>query len=229
MQLPYTSSPHAKSSRTPSANASAQMVMASCPLVWNTRSAGRPITWDFTGSAMCSAGIHCRAPISACPVLSRTYDKCTVLMPFSTLPAHPMYCLLTPAVDWPFFSCPDSSSAPIRRPRRRPDRRAASSRPATANRRTTPITANVSQQARFSSRCVRSGVRSPACWAMLQPFRFARPLITAPAYFRACSHGSTRANDGFIRPSSSARFRWPSPAHKLTAAAAFGFVVFTHA
>jgi hypothetical protein len=64
---------------------------------------------------------------------------------------------------------------------------------------------------------------------MLQPFRFATPLITAPAYFPACSHGSTRANDGLISPSSSARFRRASPAHKLTAAAAFGFVVFTNA
>jgi hypothetical protein len=152
-----------------------------------------------------------------------------VLIPFSTPPAHPMCCRLTPAVAWPFFSCPDSSSAPIRKPARRPVRRAASSRPDTANRRTTPITANVSQQTRFSSRCVRSGVRSPTCSAMLRPFRFGRPLITAPAYFPACTHGSTRANDGLISPSSSARFRRASPAHKLTAAAAFGFAVFTNA
>ena len=68
---------------------------------------------------------------------------------------------------------------------RRPDRRAASSRPATTNRRTTPIAAKVSQAAWFSSRWVRSGVRSPACWAMLQPFRFGRPLITALTYFPA--------------------------------------------
>ena len=67
-------------------------------------------------------------------------------------------------------------------------RRAASSRPATANRRTTPIAAKVSQAAWFSSRCVRSGVRSPACSATLQPFRFGRPLITARTYFPACSH-----------------------------------------
>jgi hypothetical protein len=136
---------------------------------------------------------------------------------------------LDPRSGLPFLSCPDSSSAPIRRPARRPDRRAASSGPDTANRRTTPITANVSQQARFSSRCVRSGARSPTCWAMLQPFRLGRPLLTAPTYFRACSRGSTRANDGLISASSSARFRRPSPAHKLTAAAAFDPVVFTNA
>jgi hypothetical protein len=29
------------------------------------------------------AGIHWRAPISARPVFSRTYDKCTVLIPFA--------------------------------------------------------------------------------------------------------------------------------------------------
>jgi hypothetical protein len=64
---------------------------------------------------------------------------------------------------------------------------------------------------------------------MLQPFRFGRPLITAPTYFPACSHGSARTNDGRITPSSSARFRWPSPAPILTAAAAFDPVVFTNA
>ena len=46
--------------------------MASWPLVRNRRSSGRPVTRDFTGSVMCSAGIHCRAPISAWPVFSRT-------------------------------------------------------------------------------------------------------------------------------------------------------------
>ena len=94
------------------------------------------MTSDFTGSSMCSRGIHCRAPASACPVFSRTYDRCTVLMPFATRPAHPRYCRFTPAVASPAFSCPVSSIAPITSPPRRPPRRAASSRPATANRRT---------------------------------------------------------------------------------------------
>ena len=65
--------------------------MASCPLVRKARSSGSPMSRDFTGSAMCSRGIHCRAPISACPALSRTYDRWTVLIPFATLPAHPRY------------------------------------------------------------------------------------------------------------------------------------------
>ena len=72
VQLPYTSSPQAKSNRMPSAAASVLMSMASCPLVRNSRSSGSPMTRDFTGSAICSRGIHWRAPISACPVPSRT-------------------------------------------------------------------------------------------------------------------------------------------------------------
>ena len=51
---------------------------------------------------MSSAGIRCRAPMSAWPVFSRTQDKCTVLMPFATRPAHPMYWRFTPAVAWPY-------------------------------------------------------------------------------------------------------------------------------
>ena len=47
-----------------------------------------------------------------------------------------------------------------------------------------PIAANVSQAARFSSRWVRSGVRSPARRAIVQPFHLGRPLLTAPTYFR---------------------------------------------
>ncbi len=31
---------------------------------------------------MCSTGIHRRAPIDACPVHSRTYDRCPVLILF---------------------------------------------------------------------------------------------------------------------------------------------------
>src|SRR5215471_3876444 len=128
--------------------------MASCPLVRNTRPSGKPMTSDRAGSATCSAGIHCRAPISACPVPSRTYARCTVVMPLATLPTHPRYCRLTPAVAPPCLAWLVSSITPTRSPRRRPPRRAASSRPATANPRTTPIAAHVSQHARFSSRWV---------------------------------------------------------------------------
>ena len=151
-----------------------------------------------------------------------------MLIPFATRPAHPMYCRFTPAVASPAFSCPVSSSAPITRPPRRPPRRAASSRPATANRRTWLIAANVSQAARFSSRCVRSGVRSPACSAIVHPFRFGISLTSADTYLPACSHVSVRTKHDRSRPSSSARFRPASPAPILAAAAAFDFVVFTN-
>ena len=70
-----------------------------------------------------------------------------MLIPLATRPAQPMYWRLTPAVASPAFSCPVSSMAPITRPRRRFPRRAASSSPAAANRRTTPIAAKVSQLA----------------------------------------------------------------------------------
>jgi len=71
------------------------------------------------------------------------------------------------------------------RPRRCPSLPAAWSRPATANPRTTAIAAKPSQAARFSSRCVRSGVRSPTYRAIVHPFRFGRSLITAPTYLAA--------------------------------------------
>jgi hypothetical protein len=125
------------------------------------QSSGRPMSSDFTGSSICSAGIHWRAPISACPVPSRTCAKCTVVIPLATLPTHPRYCRFTPAVAQPCLTWLVSSIAPTRRPRRLPPRRAASSSPATANRRTTPIAANASQHARLSSRWVRCGDRSP--------------------------------------------------------------------
>ena len=119
--------------------------------------------------------------------------------------------------------------APITRPRRRFRRRAASSSPVTANRRTTPIAAKVSQLAWLSSRWVLSGVRSPACRAMLHPLRSGSSLITAAAYLPACSHGSVRAKHGRSSCSSSARFRSASPAPILAAAAASDSVLVTQA
>src|SRR5258708_1050610 len=143
------------------------------------------------------------------------------------LPATPWSRRLRPAGAGPCLPGPVPSTPPTPRPRRRPDRAAASSRPATANRRTTPIAPQVSHTARLSSRCVLSGLRSPACSAIVHPFRLASPLATALTYFRACSHGSTRAKHTCSSPASSTRFCWPSPAPILTAAAASGFVVLT--
>jgi hypothetical protein len=87
----------------------------------------------------------------------------------------------------------------------------------------------VSQTARLSSRWVLSGVRSPECSAIVHPLRLDRPSIKAAAYLPACSHGSTRAKHGLSSPSSSARFRRPSPAPILAAAAASDLVVLTNA
>jgi hypothetical protein len=44
-------------------------------------SPGSPITRDFTGSPMCSAGIHRRAAISACPVFFRIYEPAVTAPP----------------------------------------------------------------------------------------------------------------------------------------------------
>ena len=91
-----------------------------------------------------------------------------------------------------------------------------------------PIAAKVSQTARLSSRWVLSGVRSPACAAIVHPFRRGIWLITAAAYLPACSHGCVRAKHGRNPSSSSARFRCASAAPILAAAAALDFVVVTH-
>ena len=136
-----------------------------------------------------------------------------MLIPFATRPAHPMYWRFTPAVASPAFSWPVSSIAPITSPPRRRPRRAASSRPAAANRRTSLIAASVSQDARFSSRCIRSGVRSPACWAIVHPFRFGSSLTSADTYLPACCHVSVRAKHGLSRAHQLSPFpdRPPSP------------------
>ena len=185
------------------------------------------MTSDVTGSWICSRAIHCRAPISACPVFSRTSDTCTVLIPFATRPAQPMYWRFTPAVAAPVFCWPVSSIAAItRHPRRRP-RRAAAVSPAAANQRTSLIAAAASHDARFRSRCIRSGPWSPACSAVVHPFRFGSSLTSAETYFAACCHVCVRAKQPRSAPTSSARFRTASPAPILAAAAASGSFVLT--
>jgi hypothetical protein len=125
--------------------ASSKISMASWPLVLNRRSGGMAVTRDSTESLMCSSGVHCRKPARICPVPSRIQAACTVLIPFETCPAHPMYCLLTPAVCSPFFSCPVSSRARIFWCLlRRPFLRAAASGPSAPNRRTALIAPDAS-------------------------------------------------------------------------------------
>jgi hypothetical protein len=48
------------------------MPTAICPFARNSRPGGRAAARDRTGSLTCPAGIHCQAPISACPVFSRS-------------------------------------------------------------------------------------------------------------------------------------------------------------
>jgi hypothetical protein len=79
-----------------------------------------------------------------------------VLIPFATRPAQPMYWRFTPAVASPPFSCP-----------------------AAANLLTSLIAASASHDARFNSRWVRSGLRSPACGAIVHPFRYGSSLTSA--------------------------------------------------
>ena len=116
---------------------------------------------------------------------------------------------------------------PDHQPARRRPRRAASSRPFAANRRTSLIAASVSHDARFKSRWVRSGVTSPACCAIVHPFRFGISLTSADRYLPACCHVSVRAKHGLSAPISSARFRTARPAPILAAAAASDSFVLT--
>ena len=126
------------------------MSMASCPLVRNTRSSGRPMTADVTGSPMWAAGIHSRAPPArpgALPHIRQVHG----IDPVGHL-AHAAQVLpFEPAVRVRALTCLVSSIAPTARPRRWPVLRAASSSPATANLRTTPIAAQGSWTARLST------------------------------------------------------------------------------
>src|SRR5580698_5335979 len=147
-------------------------------------------------------------------------------MPLATRPAQPMYWRLTPDVHDPCFSWPVSSSAPTASSLP-PRRRAAASSPATAYRRTWLIAAISSHDARFSSRCIRSGVRSPAYSATDQPFRDGRSLASAFTYFPACCHVCVRAKHGLSAPIRAARSRSARPAPILAAAAALASFVLT--
>ena len=82
------------------------------------------------------------------------------------------------------------------------------------------ITARSSQQARFSSRCDLSGVRSPACSATDQPFRTGRSLASADTYFPACSHVCVRTKHDRRRPIRTDRSSTARRAPMLAAAAA---------
>jgi hypothetical protein len=100
--------------------------------------------------------------------------------------------------------------------------------PSTTNRRTTLIAASPSHTARFNNRWVRFGVRSPMYCAIVHPLRFGMSLASADTYFVACCQVCVRAKHGRRRSIRPARNRCTRPAAILAAAAALGFVVFTH-
>ena len=147
-------------------------------------------------------------------------------MPLATRPAQPRYWRLTPAVKLPCLSWPVSSSAPTAIRLRRP-RRAASSSPATACLLTRLIAATSSHDARLSSRCDRSGDRSPACSATGHPFRDGSPPASADTYFPACSHVWVRAKHDRSAPISADLSRSTCWVPILAAAAALESFVLT--
>jgi hypothetical protein len=89
------------------------------------------------------------------------------------------------------------------------------------------IAAASSQQARFSSRCDRSGVRSPACSATDQPFRDGRSLDSAETYLAACSHVCVRVKHPRSSPSRADLSRTARRDPILAAAAASVLFVLT--
>ena len=203
------------------------MSMASCPFVRNPRSSGRPVTSDFTGSSTCSRGIHCRAPTSAWPGLLPDVGQVHGVDPVRD-PARAAHVLaLHPGRRGALLLLARLVQRPDRQPPAPATGGAASSSPATAYLLTWLIAAVSSHDARFSSRCVRSGVRSPACSATDHPFRDGSSLASAYTYFPACCHVCVRAKHDRSAPISADRSRTASPAPILAAAAAFDSFVLT--
>ena len=196
----------------PSASASAAMSMASWPLVRNSRSGGSPMAEDLAGSSIWAGRDPLPGADQRMPGMLADVGQVHGIDPVGDLPGAAQVLPLDPGRGRAglllagLIQRPDHQLAPAA------GRRAAPARPATANRRTAPIAAEVSQTARLSSRWVLSGARSPACSAIVQPLRLASPPASALRYFPACSHGSGRAKQGRSRPSSSRRFRAASRA-----------------
>ena len=142
---------------------------------------------------------------------SRTYARWTVLIPFATRPAQPRYWRSAQGRgQCPASPGPVSSSAPITRPLRCPERacrfiQAGHREPAERcpSPRRCPMRGAVEQP--LSP--VRRSVPRHAS-AIVHPFRFAAGHCpSALTYLPACSHGSGRAKHGLSRQSSSLRFR----------------------
>jgi hypothetical protein len=93
---------------------------------------------------------------------------------------------------------------------------------------TSLIAASASQDARFSGRRVRPGLRSPACSAFVHPFRFGSSLTSADTHLPACCHVSVREKHRRRAHNSSARLRTARPAPILAALASFDSFVLTN-
>src|SRR6266511_1622675 len=172
------------------------MSTANAGLVLNTTCSGTAACARRCRSSAHSRGRYGQAPARACP---RTVARVayTTLTALETRPAQPTYWRLTPQVDSPFFSCPDSSSTTTARGSS-PAPRCCATNPAT-----TPIAAFSSHTAWLSSRCVLSGRASPAHSAICHPFLRGTSAVNARTYLPACNRGSRRANTAPTRPNSS--------------------------
>jgi hypothetical protein len=71
-------------------------------------------------------------------VRSRAFDRCTVAIPLATLPTHPQIVTFHTRRHGVLLDLAGLIDSPTRRPRSVPAPRAASSSPATTNRRTAP-------------------------------------------------------------------------------------------
>ena len=145
--------------------------MASWPLVRNTRSAGRPMTSDLTGSPICS----CRDPLPGGD------QRVPGVLPHirQVHRGDPVGHLARAAQVVPFDPGGVLALLDLAGLIDRPDRQAAAADRAggliqARPRRTgapPPSPRRCPSTARLSSRCVLSGVRSPACSAIVHPLR----------------------------------------------------------
>jgi len=149
-------------------------------------------------------------------------------MPLATLPAQPRYSPVHPSRG--------GVGLPLARLVQRPDHQAAPP-PGPAGSLVQPGDREPPHHAHRRERVPRRAVEQPLrpigrpVTGMLSDcpaIALRRPACHALKYLPACRHGSARAKHGRSKPSNSPRFRAPSRAPILAAAAASGFVVFTH-
>ena len=108
------------------------------------------------------------------------------------------------------------------------DRRAAASSPAAAYFLTWLIAAGLVPRGPVQQPLRPAGVRSPACSAIVQPFRDGSSLTSADTYFPACSHVCVRTKHDRSSPIRADRSRTARRAPILAAAAALSSFVVTN-